>query len=70
VPKEKTLEGPNGDGDPDDGGDSDDGDGPSDDDPFEMYMLCCAACRHSISDLYALVNECFQAMEVWRTWNE
>jgi hypothetical protein len=28
-----------------------------------MHLLCCAACRDSISELYALVDECFQAME-------
>jgi hypothetical protein len=27
-----------------------------------MHPMCCAACRHSISELYALVDECFQAM--------
>jgi hypothetical protein len=72
VPKEKTPEGPNGDGngddddddDGDDGGD-DDGD-PSDDDPFRMHPMCCTACRHSISELYASVDECFQAMEAMR----
>jgi hypothetical protein len=31
-----------------------------------MHPLCCAACRHSISDLYASVDECFQAMEAMR----
>jgi hypothetical protein len=76
VPKEKTPEGPNGDGngddddddDGDDGGDDggdDDGD-PSDDDPFRMHPMCCTACRHSISELYASVDECFQAMEAMR----
>jgi hypothetical protein len=72
VPKEKTPEGPNGggndDGDDDDGnndGDDDGGD-PGDDDPFEMHLMCCAACRHSISELYASVDECFQAMEAMR----
>jgi hypothetical protein len=58
VPKEKTPEGPNGGG--DDGGD------PGNDDPFGMHSMCCAACLHSISDLYASVDECFQAMEVMR----
>jgi hypothetical protein len=24
-----------------------------------MHLMCCAACRHSISELYALVDECF-----------
>jgi hypothetical protein len=61
VPKEKTPEGPNSSSDLDD-----DGDDPGDDDPFGMHPLCCAACRHSISDLYASANECFQAMEVMR----
>jgi hypothetical protein len=28
-----------------------------------MHPLCCAACCHSISDIYTLVNECSQAME-------
>jgi hypothetical protein len=71
VPKEKTPEGPNGGGNDDDGndgdddGDDDDGD-PCDDDPFEMYPMCCATCCHSISELYASVVKCFQAMEVMR----
>jgi hypothetical protein len=63
VPKEKTPEGPNGGGNNDD--DDDDGD-PGDDDSFGMHPMCCAACRHSISELYASVDECFQAMEVMR----
>jgi hypothetical protein len=67
--KEKTPEGPNG-GSNDDGGDDngDDNDGgdPGDDDPFGMHPTCCAACRHSISKLYTLVDECFQAMEAMR----
>jgi hypothetical protein len=73
VPKEKTPEGPNGSGNDDDDNDGDDGDGgrddggdPSDDDPFGMHLMCCAACSHSISELYASVDECFQAMEVMR----
>jgi hypothetical protein len=73
VPKKKTLEGPNS-GD-NDGGDDDNGDGddsgddggdPGDDEPFGMHPMCCAACRHSISELYASVDECFQAIEVMR----
>jgi hypothetical protein len=24
-----------------------------------MHPLCCAACRHSITELYTSVNECF-----------
>jgi hypothetical protein len=28
--------------------------------------MCCAACRHSISELYASVDECFKAMEAMR----
>jgi hypothetical protein len=62
----------NGDGDDgsDDNGDGDDGDDddgdPGDDDPFGMHPMCCAAGRHSISELYAIVDECFQAMEAMR----
>jgi hypothetical protein len=68
VPKEKTPEGPNDGGNGNDDGDDDGNDGgdPSDDDPFGMHPMCCAACRHSISELYASVDECFQAMEVMR----
>jgi hypothetical protein len=69
VPKEKTPEGPNGggnDGDNNENGVGDDGGDPGDDDPFGMHPRCCAACRHSISELYALVDECFQAMEAMR----
>jgi hypothetical protein len=62
VPKEKTPEGSNGSGN-NNGGDNDDGGDPGDDDPFGMHLMCCAACRHSISELYASVDECFQAME-------
>jgi hypothetical protein len=75
VHEEKTPEGPNGSGNndggndngDDDGGGGDNGDGndggdPGDDDPFGMHPMCCAACHHSISELYALVHECFQAM--------
>jgi hypothetical protein len=72
VPKEKTPEGPNDGG--NDGGDNngdgndggDDGGDPGNDDPFRLHPMCCAAFRHSISDLYATVDECFQAMEVMR----
>jgi hypothetical protein len=62
VPKEKTPEGPNGGGN-DDGNDNDGDDGgdPGDDDPFGMHPMFCAACRHSITELYASVDECFQA---------
>jgi hypothetical protein len=72
VPKEKTPEGPNGGddngGDDNGGGDDggDDGRDPGNDDPFGLHSMCCAACRHSISDLYAMVDECFQAMEAMR----
>jgi hypothetical protein len=80
VPKEKTPEGPNSggnngggnDGGDDNGdGDDDDDDGdnsgdPGDDDPFGMHPMCCAACRHSISELHAMIDECFQAMEAMR----
>jgi hypothetical protein len=60
VPKEKTPKGPNSGGNDDSGYDGGD---PSDDDPFGMHPMCCAACCHSISELYASVDECFQAME-------
>jgi hypothetical protein len=69
VPKEKTPEGSNGDDGNDNGDGDDDGDNgrdPGDDDPFKMHPMCCAACRHSISELYAMVDECFQAMEAMR----
>jgi hypothetical protein len=81
VPKEKTPEGPNGGGDDgggDDGGDDgdddngggddggDDGGDPGNDDPFGLHPMCCAACCHSIADLYTSVDECFQAMEAIR----
>jgi hypothetical protein len=73
VPKEKTPEGPNGGGNDDSGdynGDGDDGsdDGGDlgDDDPFGMHPMCYATCHHSISELYAMVDECFQAMEAMR----
>jgi hypothetical protein len=73
VPKEKTLEGPNSGGNDDGGDDDDDGDNggedggdPGDDDPFGMHPMCCVACHHSISKLYASVDECFQAMEAMR----
>jgi hypothetical protein len=72
VPKEKTPEGPNGgsdDGGDDNGGGDDGGDGggdPGNDNPFGLHPMCCAACRHSISDLYTTVDKCFQAMEVMR----
>jgi hypothetical protein len=63
VPKEKTPKGPNDGGNDDSGGDGGD---PGDDDPFRMHLMCCAACRHSISELYASVDECVQAMEAMR----
>jgi hypothetical protein len=74
VPNEKTPKGPsnssddNGDGDDNDDGDdggNDVGD-PGDDDPFGMHPMCCAACRHSILELYATVDKCFQAMDAMR----
>jgi hypothetical protein len=67
VHKEKTPEGPNGGiNDDDDDDDGDDGGDPSNDDPFGMHPMCCATCRHSISELYASVDECFEAMEAMR----
>jgi hypothetical protein len=68
-PKERTPEGPNGGGnDGNDGGDNggDDGGDNGDDDPFGLHPMCCQACRHSIADLYAMVDEYFQAMEAMR----
>jgi hypothetical protein len=76
TPKEKTPEGPNGGG--NDGGDDNGGgdDGSNDggdnggddgnDDPFGLHPMCCAACRHSIGDLYASVDECLQAMDAMK----
>jgi hypothetical protein len=77
-PKEGTPEGPNGGGNDgnggnggddnsggDDGGGDDGGDN-GDDDPFGLHPMCCRACRHSIADLYASVDECLQAMEVMK----
>jgi hypothetical protein len=73
VLKEKTPEGPNGGGNNDGGDDNEDGDGggndggdPGNDDPFGMHPMCCGACRHSISELYASVDKCFQAIEAMR----
>jgi hypothetical protein len=72
VPKENTPEGPNGggeDGGDDNGGGDDGGNNggdPDNDDPFRLHPMCCAVCRHSISDLYATVDECFQAMEAMK----
>jgi hypothetical protein len=31
-----------------------------------MHLVCCAACPHSISEIYTSVDECFQAMEAMR----
>jgi hypothetical protein len=76
VPKEKTPEGPNGDdggddnGGGDDGDDDDDGGDDGNDDPFGLHPMCCAACRHSIANLYASVDECLQAMEAMKQRSE
>jgi hypothetical protein len=76
VPKEKTPKFLNGgggdDGNNNGGGDNggDDGGDPGNDDPFGLHLMCCAACLHSISDLYATVDECFQAMEAMRQRKE
>jgi hypothetical protein len=71
VPKEKTPEGPKGgdDGGADNGGGDgggDDGGDDGNDDPFGLHSMCCAACRHSIGDLYTSVDECLQAMEAMK----
>jgi hypothetical protein len=68
VPKEKTPEGPNGgsdDGGNDNGG-GDDGGDDGNEDPFGLHPMYCAACHHSIADLYASVDECLHAMEAMR----
>jgi hypothetical protein len=31
-----------------------------------VHPMCCAACRHSIEDLYASVDKCLQAMEAMK----
>jgi hypothetical protein len=71
-PKERTPEGPNGNG--NDGGDDngggddggDDGGDNGDDDSSGLHPMCCRACRQSIADLYASVDECLQAMEAMK----
>jgi hypothetical protein len=74
-PKERTPEGPNGDGNDgnesgndngggDDGGD--DGGDNGDEDPFGLHPMCCRTCRQSIGHLYTLVDECLQAMEAMK----
>jgi hypothetical protein len=73
-PKERTPEGPNGDDNDGDGGDDngggdeggDDGGENGDDDPFRLHPMCCRACRESIADLYASVDECLQDMEAMK----
>jgi hypothetical protein len=72
VAQKKTPEGPNGSG--NDGGDDngggddcgDDGGDDGNDDPFGFHPMCCAACRHSIGDLYVSVDECLEAMEAMK----
>jgi hypothetical protein len=73
CPRRRLPKAPNGGGNDDDGDDNGDGDDgsdndrdPGDDDPFGMHPMCCAACRHSILEIYAMVDECFQSMEVMR----
>jgi hypothetical protein len=66
VPKEKTPEGPSGSSNDDGGYSGYDGGDPGNEDPSGMHPMCCAACRHSISELYASVDECFQAMQAMR----
>jgi hypothetical protein len=67
-PLEEMTEGPNGgDGGGDDnGGGGDDGGDNGDDNPFGLHPMCCRACRQSITDLYASVDECLQAMEAMK----
>jgi hypothetical protein len=72
MPKEKTLEGPNGGGNGDDGDDGDDGDGgndgrdPDNEDPFGMHPMCWAACCHSISDREAIHKLGREKGDLWR----
>jgi hypothetical protein len=66
VPKEKTPEGPSGSSNDDGGYSGYDGGDPGNEDPSGMHPMCCASCRHSISELYASVDECFQAMQAMR----
>jgi hypothetical protein len=68
VPKEKSLEGPNGGGNDggDDNGGGDDGGDDGNDNPFGLHLMCCAACCHSIGDLYVSVDLCLQAMEAMK----
>jgi hypothetical protein len=74
-PKERTLEGPNGDGNDgnesgndngggDDGGD--DGGDNGDEYLFGLHPMCCRTCCQSIGDLYTSVDECLQAMEAMK----
>jgi hypothetical protein len=74
-PKERTPEGPNGDGNDgnesgndngggDDGGD--DGGDYGDEDPFGLHPMCCRTCRQSIGDLFTSADECLQAMEAMK----
>jgi hypothetical protein len=56
----------NGGGDDDRDDSGDDGRGDGNDDPFGLYPMCCAACRHSIADLSTSVDECLQAMEAMK----
>jgi hypothetical protein len=42
----------------DDNGGDDGGNDDGNDDPFRLHPMCCAACCHSIADLYASVDEC------------
>jgi hypothetical protein len=74
-PKERTPEGPNGDGNDGNEGGNDNGGGDDgrdvggdngNDDPFGLHPMCCRACRQFIADLYALVDECLQAMEAMK----
>jgi hypothetical protein len=68
-PKERTPEGPNGDGNDDNGGGDDSGDDGGDngdEDHFGFHPMCCQTCCQSIGVLYALVDECLQAMEAMK----
>jgi hypothetical protein len=70
-PEERTLEGPNGDGNDgnesgNDNGGGDDGGDNGDEDPFGLHPMCCRTCCQSIGDLYTSVDEYLQAMEAMK----
>jgi hypothetical protein len=64
-PKERTSEGPNGDGNDDNGGGDDGGDDSGDngdEDPFGLHPMCCQTCRQYIG------ISTRRSMNVSKTW--